>query len=58
VLIVWVLGWAGLPGLLLMHLWAALPLCLLGFLLPTAYTCARQRLHQSGRLRCDWLTAL
>lgn len=58
VLILWVLGWAGIPSLLLMHLWAALPLCLLAYLLPTAYTCTRQRLHQRGRLRCDWLTAL
>ncbi|MFY8116264.1 MAG: hypothetical protein ACOVLH_00540 [Roseateles sp.] len=58
VLILWVLGWAGVPGLLLSDLWVALPLCLLGYLLPTAYTQMRLRLHRCGKLRCDWLTAL
>lgn len=58
VLTAWVLGWVALPALLLIHAWALLPLCPAGFLLPGVYATWRIRLHRSGRLRCDWLTAL
>ena len=58
VLVCWVIGWAGVPGSLLTEQWAALPFCLAGFLSPGWYVGSRQRLHRSGRLRCDWLTAL
>jgi len=54
----WVLGWMGVPGSLLAHQWAALPLCLVAFTSPQWYAGARKRLHRRGRLRCDWLTAL
>ncbi|HLO94323.1 MAG TPA: hypothetical protein VK195_08395 [Burkholderiaceae bacterium] len=54
----WIMGWAGLPGTLLAGEWAALPLCLLASVGPHCYVLARRRLHRSGRLRCDWLTAL
>ncbi|MBT9491520.1 MAG: hypothetical protein IV107_04075 [Paucibacter sp.] len=58
VLTAWVLGWVALPALLLIHAWSLLPLCPAGFLLPGFYASWRIRLHRSGRLRCDWLTAL
>jgi hypothetical protein len=58
VLMCWVLGWVGVPTLLLLNLLDCLPLCLAASLLPTAYARARRRLHRQGRLRCDWLTAL
>jgi len=54
----WVLGWVGVPGSLLIDHADFLPLCLLGYLLPSLYGRLRQYLHRSGRLRCDWLTAL
>jgi hypothetical protein len=58
VFLCWVLGWTGVPGLLLTHSPAWLPACLLGFMLPTLYGRLRRHLHRRGRLRCDWLTAL
>ncbi|MDN3923108.1 hypothetical protein [Roseateles violae] len=58
VLMSWVLGWIGVPALLLLHAFMLLPLCLASFLLPSAYAAWRSRLHRRGRLRCDWLTAL
>ena len=58
VLIAWTLGWVSVPSLMLMDLWVLLPVCLLGFLLPSFYARVRTHLHRAGRLRCDWLTAL
>jgi hypothetical protein len=58
VLTIWMLGFMGVPGALLLKAWIALPLCLVAWLLPMAYTGGRRRLHRAGRLRCDWLTAL
>ncbi|WIV99465.1 MULTISPECIES: hypothetical protein [Roseateles] len=58
ILTVWLLGWAGLPPSLLLHEWQWLPLCLLGFLMPSLYAHLRRQLHRRGQLRCDWLTAL
>ena len=52
------MGWVGLPGTLLSGAWAALPLCFVASISPRCYVLARRRLHRSGRLRCDWLTAL
>ncbi|MDC8784362.1 hypothetical protein [Roseateles koreensis] len=58
VLTAWVLSWMALPVSTLLGNWWMLPLCLAGFLLPTAYANWRRSLHRRGRLRCDWLTAL
>lgn len=58
VLILWMLGWAGLPSLMVIGFWPILPLCLAAALLPSAYAWLRRRLHRRGWLRCDWLTAL
>ncbi len=58
ILCCWVLGWAALPGLILLQHWAVLPGLLLGTLLPTVYVRWRSRMHRLGRLRCDWLCAL
>lgn len=54
----WLMGWVGLPGTLLSGEWAALPLCFVASISPRCYVQARRRLHRSGRLRCDWLTAI
>lgn len=54
----WVLGWSALPGMMVLQLWEALPLLLLGVLAPSLYVRWRIRLHRHGRLRCDWLCAL
>jgi hypothetical protein len=58
ILMCWVLGLMGVPGLLLTDTLGWLPICLLGFLLPSLYAELRIHLHRRGRLRCDWLTAL
>lgn len=58
VLCYWVLGWAALPGLLVLQAWPVLPLLLLAVLSPTLYVAWRKRMHRIGRLRCDWLCAL
>ncbi len=58
VLTCWLMGWVGLPGTLLCGQLAALPLCFAASVSPRCYVLARRRLHRSGRLRCDWLTAL
>ena len=38
--------------------WWGVPLCLLGFWMPTHYARWRARAHAAGRLRCDWLPVL
>lgn len=58
VLMSWVISWMGMPVFMLIDAFDLLPLSLAGFLLPSAYVAWRARLHRSGRLRCDWLTAL
>ena len=58
VLTSWVLGFMAVPVLMLIEAFLLLPLCLAGFLLPSAYARWRIYLHRHGRLRCDWLTAL
>lgn len=57
-LMCWVMGMTGMPALVLIEALGWLPVCLLGFLLPSLYAELRIRLHRRGRLRCDWLTAL
>jgi hypothetical protein len=58
VLTAWVLGWMGEPAALILW-WPSLALsCLLLFMAPSLYVALRRRLHQSGRLRCDWLSSL
>ena len=55
VLTLWLVGLAGWPGAwLLDQPWAVL-LCVLMWFEPDAYLRWRARLHQQGRLRCDWL---
>jgi hypothetical protein len=58
VLMLWVLGWAALPAIALMHAPWLVPLSLAGWLAPDAYRALRRRLAASGRLRCDWLGLL
>jgi len=58
VLTLWLMGWMGLPPMLLLNwLWGTL-LCLLMFYAPPLYVRLRLRLHRRGALRCDWLALL
>ncbi|HJV61003.1 MAG TPA: hypothetical protein VJ743_08640 [Albitalea sp.] len=58
VLCLWMAGWVGLPSALILQLaWAQLA-CVGVMFLPHLYVALRRRLHRSGRLRCDWITAL
>jgi hypothetical protein len=58
VLCLWLAGWVGLPSAFILHLlWAQLA-CIAVTFLPRLYVAWRRRLHRSGRLRCDWITAL
>jgi hypothetical protein len=58
VLILWMLGWVGVPPALLLHWdWAVL-LCVPMFFAPPLYVRLRKRLHRRGALRCDWLPVL
>jgi hypothetical protein len=58
ILTLWLAGGIGLPAsFLLDEPWAAAASFALLFL-PGLYVTLRIRLHRSGRLRCDWITAL
>lgn len=50
------IGW--LPALIVDQGEWALPLCALGFWLPSLYVRWRMRAQIGGRLRCDWLDVL
>jgi len=54
----WTLGWMALPLGAIFHENECLLLWLAALALPTVYVSCRARLHRTGRLRCDWLTAL
>lgn len=55
VLMCWLIGCMGMaPAWLLMPM-PGLPLCAALILTPTLYVQARRKLHQTQRLRCDWL---
>jgi hypothetical protein len=58
VLTLWLMGWMGLPPVLLLQLAWGVPLCLLMFFAPPLYVALRARLHRRGTLRCDWLPVL
>jgi len=58
VLTAWVLGWMGEPAALILWWPGLAATCLLLFMAPSLYVALRRRLHQSGRLRCDWLSSL
>lgn len=58
VLTLWLMGWMGVPPALLLH-WAwGVVACVPMFFAPPLYVRLRRRLHERGRLRCDWLGAL
>lgn len=58
ILTLWVFGGVGLPAALLLdESWAAVT-CLVLLFLPGRYVALRTRLHHSGLMRCDWITAL
>ena len=58
VLTIWLLGWVGAPTAFLIHAGWAEAACLSVLFLPGLYVWLRRRLHRSGMLRCDWLSAL
>ena len=53
----WVFGWSGLPAAWFLGSLAVAALCLSLLMLPGLYVRLRRRLHQRGRLRCDWLAS-
>ena len=57
VLTCWVLGWMGLAPAAVLSPQMGLPLCAALSLMPSLYVQLRRRLHQRGRLRCDWLSS-
>ena len=58
ILTLWLIGWVGTPGCwLLSDGWTTLA-CASLVLVPETYLRWRTRLHQRGRLRCDWLDAV
>ena len=58
VLTVWLVGWVGTPTAFMLHLgWAELA-CLSVLFLPSFYVAGRRRLHDTRKLRCDWIKAL
>jgi hypothetical protein len=58
VLTVWLMAWVGMPAAFVIHADWIEPFCLVLLFLPSAYVALRAKLHRSGKLRCDWLTAL
>lgn len=58
VLTLWLLGIMGVPPALLLHEEWTVLLCVPLFFAPPLYVRLRTRLHQRGRLRCDWLPEL
>jgi hypothetical protein len=58
ILTLWLTGGVGLPVTLLLDVPWATAASLVVLFLPGRYVALRTRLHRSGRLRCDWLTAL
>jgi hypothetical protein len=57
VLVLWLLGWIGLPAGLILWQPDGVLACAMLLAVPNAYIALRRRLHRSGRLRCDWLEA-
>ncbi len=55
VMTLWLVGWGGVPVALLLEQPGLALLCAGLIAAPGAYVALRQRLHQRGRLRCDWL---
>ena len=58
VLTLWLVGWLGLPASLVLGHPGLAGGCVALSWLPRAYVGWRRRLHQRGRLRCDWLGVL
>ena len=58
VLTVWLMGWVGAPAALLLQIGWALAACLSVLFLPGLYVTTRRWLHNTRRLRCDWIVAL
>ena len=58
VLTLWMSGWIGGAASLLLANGLAWATCVALIWLPGAYVQLRARLHRSGRLRCDWITAI
>ncbi len=55
VLTVWLMGWMGIPSILLFDWVWALPLCLVAMFAPQLYVRWRRHAARTARLRCDWL---
>lgn len=58
VLTAWLFGFMGEPAALILW-WPGMAIVCAGlFLAPSVYVALRRRLHERGRLRCDWLGVL
>lgn len=58
VLTLWLVGWVGAPGMLLLDEPWGVMACVMLWFEPAAYLRWRERLHRLGRVRCDWLDAV
>jgi hypothetical protein len=58
VLTLWLMGWVGLPAAVLVQTAAGVAACIAMSFAPAFYVELRTLLHQTGRLRCDWLPVL
>ena len=58
VLMLWIMGWVGVPTALLLDVGWAQAAAVAALFLPGAYVAWRARLHRHQRLRCDWICAV
>ena len=59
VLTLWMAAWPGLPAALMIDLpWLEAAALLTALFLPGGYVALRRHLHRTGRLRCDWISAI
>lgn len=58
VLTLWMSGWVGGAVAVILGAPLAEIACIALLFLPSSYVTLRTKLHRTGRLRCDWITAL
>lgn len=58
VVMLWLIGWAGVPVALLLDIVWAQAAAAVALFLPGGYVAWRARLHRRRRLRCDWICAV
>ena len=58
VLTLWMSGWVGSAVAVILGAPLVEIVCIALLFLPSTYVALRTKLHRTGRLRCDWITAL